>query len=129
MGLVLDEIIGPDEPGEAVPEWELEDVELNGESWNLRLFWNDRSERWTIDMEKGDETRIQRGIKMVPNFPLGWHNTGREPEGVVLMLVDFGGEGREACTYEGLGHRWKLCSFTDDGEADTTSSPYTFTVP
>lgn len=116
MALVMDEIIGPDAPTEAVSEWILEDVDLGGVAWNLRLCWNDRAERWQLDMEQVDGDRAQYGIRMVPNWPLGASNIGRQPEGVLLVLFDFGDDdARDQCTYEGLGHRWKLVTFVDDG--------------
>ncbi len=130
MGFVLDEVIGPDEPEEQAVEWIVEDVDLAGVAWDLRLYWNDRVERWQIDMVEVDGTRAQYGIRMVPDFPLGWFNVGREPEGVILVLLDFGDdEAREQCTFEGLGYRWKLCTLVDDGEPVDDSRPWTITAP
>ncbi|MGD8501317.1 MAG: hypothetical protein PVJ86_11760 [Phycisphaerales bacterium] len=130
MTYVLDEILSPDEPEEQANEWVLEDVDLEGVAWDLRIYWNDRAERWQLDMEEVDGDRVQRGIRMVPDFPLGYYNTGRQPLNVILVLLDFGDdEARDACTYEGLGYRWKLCVLTDDGTEETEDKGYTITVP
>ena len=127
---VLQDIIGPDEPPEPTPEWELQDVELDGEAWNLRLFWNDRAERWQMDMVSADGTRAIYGTRMVPNWPLGWFNTGRAPRDVTLILMDFADdEARDACTYDGMGWRWKLCTLVDDGTPDTTDRNWTYYDP
>ena len=130
MGLVLQDIIGPDAPASQSSEWVIDDVDLGGVAWNLRLFWNDRAERWQIDMEEVDGTRRILGLRMVPNWPLGWFYTGRCPTGVVLVLMDFGDdEARDQCTYDGMGHRWKLCTLVDDGEPVVAEHNWTASVP
>jgi hypothetical protein len=139
MALSLEKYLDPVEPEEAVPEYIYEDVDLGGESWNYRLFWNDRSERYQIDIWPTPEEALAEdetdkggvtGKKLVPNYPIAWANTGRKPPNGSIMLLDTGDpQAREQCTYEGLGHRWKLCWIADDGVAATEDSIYTITVP
>jgi len=77
-----------------------------------------------------DGTRRILGLRMVPNWPLGWFYTGRCPTGVVLVLMDFGDdEARDQCTYDGMGHRWKLCTLVDDGEPVVAEHNWTASVP
>lgn len=130
MTLIIDKILDPFEPVEAVREWIFEDVDLAGVSWNYRLIWNDRAERWDIDVYDSDGVKAIRGKRLVPNYPLFWANTGRRPEGGYLMLHDTGDpEAREQCTYEGLGYRWQLVWLVDDGLDAAVVRPWSITVP
>lgn len=130
MTLIIDKILDPFEPVEAVREWVFEDLDLGGVSWNYRLHWNDRAERWGIDVYDDDGTKAIYGKRLVPNYPLFWANTGRRPEGGYLMLLDTGDpEAREQCTYEGLGYRWQLVWLVDDGIDTTPARPWSITVP
>ena len=110
MTLALDKYLDPVEPAEQVPSYIYEDVDLGGVSWNYRLFWNDRSERWQIDLWTSDLEKEIRGLKLVPNYPIAWANTGRNPVNGFIMLLDTGDPtAADQCTYDGLGWRWKLC--------------------
>jgi hypothetical protein len=123
-------VLQPDEPVEAHPVWEYDDVELGGVAYHLRMRWNERQERWQLDIEAADSSRAVRGFKMVPNYPLGWRHTGRIPEGGFLMLVDMGDdEARAQCGYEDLGWRFKLLWIDDaDVPAADTDRSWTITV-
>jgi hypothetical protein len=130
MALIIDKILDPVEPAEAVREWIFEDIDLGGVSWNYRLYWNERAERWNIDVYSSDDTKAIRGKRLVPNYPLFWANTGRRPEGGYLMLQDTGDpEAREQCTYDELGFRWQLVWLVDDGLDAAEDRPWTITVP
>jgi hypothetical protein len=130
MTLVIDTILDPLEPLEQVPEYIFEDIDLGGVSWNYRLRWNDRAERWTIDVYSSDGEKAIYGKRLVPNYPLFWANTGRRPEGGYLMLYDTGdASAAEQCTYDGLGHRWQLVWLVDDGTDAPADRPWTITVP
>lgn len=130
MTLFIDKVLDPFEPVEAVPEWIFEDVDLGGVSWNYRIYWNDRAERYVIDVYDSDGIKAIRGKRLVPNYPLFWAHTGRRPEGGFLMLYDTGDPAaREQCTYEGLGYRWQLVWLVDDGEDTTPARPWSITVP
>jgi hypothetical protein len=130
MAYIIDTILDPLEPIEQVREYVFEDIDLGGVSWNYRLHWNDRAERWHIDVYTSDGTKAIHGKRLVPNFPLFFGNTGRRPEGGFLMLYDTGDvHAREQCTYEGLGHRWQLLWMVSDGEDDTPDRPWAITVP
>jgi hypothetical protein len=130
MALTLEKYLDPVEPVEQVPEYTYEDIDLGGVSWNYRLLWNDRSERWQIYVWSSDGTKEINGVKVVPNYPLMWAQTGRRPENGYIYLLDTGDDdGRDQCTYEGLGHRWKLCWLDDDGVAAAEDRPWSITVP
>jgi hypothetical protein len=139
MAYALESYLDPVEPEEQVPEYILEDVDLGGESWNYRLFWNDRSDRWQIDFWPTLTEELAEGVtdkggvtgkRLVPNYPIGWAHTGRIPPNGFIMLLDTGdSSAAEQCTYEGLGHRWKLCWIADDGVPVVTTNPWTITVP
>lgn len=129
MSWNLDKYLDPVDPAEAVRSYIYEDIDLGGVSWNYRLLWNDRAERWTIDIWTSDDEKAIYGKRLVPNYALFWANTGRRPEGGFIYLLDTGDpDGAEQCTYEGLGNRWKLCWFVDGG-ADPSTESYTITVP
>ncbi len=130
MALIIDKVLDPVDPDENVPEYLFEDIDLGGESWNYRLRWNDRAERWTIDVYSSDGTKAIYGKRLVPNYLLNWAHTGRRPEGGVMMLLDTGDpEADEACTFDGLGNRWKLVWLVDDGLTPAATRPWTITVP
>ncbi len=130
MTLIIDKVLDPFEPVEAVREWIFEDLDLGGVSWTYRLHWNDRAERWSIDVYTDDGEKAIYGKRLVPNYPLFWANTGRRPEGGYLMLHDTGDpEAREQCTYEGLGYRWQLVWLVDDGLDADPVRPWTITAP
>ncbi len=129
MTLVLDKFLDPVDPRDQVPSYVYEDVDLGGVSWNYRLFWNDRSERWQIDIWTSDLAREIYGLKLVPNYAIAWANIGRNPEGGFIMLLDTGDpDAAEQCTYDGLGNRWKLCWITIDEDAEE-DRPWSITVP
>lgn len=130
MTLIVDRYLDPIEPDEQVGEYVYEDIDLAGVSWNYRLFWNDRAERWQMDVWTTDLSKEIRGKRLVPNYPLFWAHTGRRPVGGYLMLVDTSDQSAgDACTYDGLGWRWKLCWLTDDGVTVASTRPWTITVP
>jgi len=137
MALSLEKYLDPVEPDEQVPEYIYEDVDLGGESWNYRLYWEDRSARWYIyiwptadeDLAEGETDRGGvSGKKLVPNFPIAWAHTGRRPPNGVIMLLDTGDPAAVApCTFDGLGNRWKLCWLADDGVPASTDRPWVIT--
>lgn len=130
MTYIIDKYLDPVDPEENVPSYIYEDVDLNEVSWNYRLYWNDRAERWAIDVYTSDGDKAIYGKRMVVNYPLFWANTGRRPEGGYFMLYDTSDPtGSEQCTFEGLGNRWKLCWIVDDGLDAATPPPWTITVP
>lgn len=129
MAFVIEKQLDPVEPAEQVPEYEYTDIDLGGESWNYRLFWNDRAERWQIDLEN-DDGRAIRGERLVPNYPIGWAHTGRRPSNGYLMLYDTADDdGRTQCTYEGLGNRWQLVWLEDDGTDAANVRPWSISLP
>lgn len=130
MTLIIDKVLDPIEPAQQVPEWIFEDVDLGGVSWNYRLYWNDRAERWNIDVYDSEGVKAVRGKRLVPNYPLFWAQTGRRPEGGFLMLLDSGDpDARDQCTYDELGFRWQLIWLVDDGLDTDPVRPWTITVP
>lgn len=130
MTLEIDKYLDPVDPDDHVPEYVYEDLDLGGVSWNYRIFWNDRAERWNLDVWTSDGTKAIYGKRLVPNYPLNWAHTGRRPEGGYMMLLDTGDpDGTDQCTYEGLGNRWRLCWLVDDGVDTTAARPWTITVP
>ena len=130
MAATVDKFLDPLEPEEMVPIYEYEDIDLSGVSWNYRLTWNDRAERWTIDVWSSDGKKAIYGKRLIPNYPLFWANEGRRPEGGYILLWDTGDpEADEQCTYEGLGNRWILCWMVDDGSTTTSDRPWAITLP
>lgn len=130
MTQIIDRYLDPIEPEEQVPEYVYEDLDLGGVSWNYRLLWNDRAERWQLDVYTSDGEKRINGTRLVPNYALNYAHTGRRPEGGYMVLLDTGDpEAREQCTYDGLGHRWKLCWLVDDGTDVPPVRPWTITVP
>lgn len=130
MGYLIDQYLDPVDPVEAVREYIYEDIDLGGDSWNYRIYWNDRAERWVMDVYSSDGNKAVYGKRMVPNYPLFWANTGRRPEGGFIMLYDTGDpKGSEPCSYEGLGNRWKICWLVDDGSEVSSDRPWVITIP
>jgi hypothetical protein len=133
MALELEKYLDPVEPVEQVQEYVYEDIDLGGESWNYRILWNDRAERWSIDVydsEEDDDQRRVNGTRLVPNWPINFNHTGRIPTNGFIMLLDAGDPAAaEPCTYEGFGHRWKLCWIADDGVDVEEDRPWSITVP
>lgn len=130
MALKPEKVLDPYLPEEQVPEYEYNEVDLAGVAWNYRLFWNNRSERWQIDLWTSDGEKAVYGEKLVPNYPIAWAHTGRNPVGGRVMLWDTGDpDAREQCTYEGLGHRWLLVWAVDDGTDVDTPRPWSITLP
>jgi hypothetical protein len=136
MTAVIDRILDPYLPEEQVQEYIFEDVDLGGESWNYRLFWNDRAERWQLDVwtsELGDDgkpTKAVYGTRAVPAYPLNFNHTGRIPPDGAMVLIDTADpSSRDQCTYDGLGHRWQLAWVIDDGVEEPDESIYVITVP
>jgi len=132
----VDILLDPIEPDDRTQEYLFEDVDLGGESWNYRLFWNDRSERWQIDVytsELGDDGRPVKavyGTKLVPAYPINFNHTGNIPTGGLLVLLDTSDpDAREQCTYDGLGYRWLLAWLVDDGTTVPSTRPWVITVP
>lgn len=133
MAFELEKYLDPVEPVEQVREYVYEDIDLGGESWNYRLLWNVRAEAWSIDVydsEEGDAQRRVNGTRLVPNQPINFNHTGRIPVNGFIMLLDTGDpKAKDRCTYDGLGHRWKLCWIADDGEDIEEDRPWSITVP
>ena len=123
-------ILEPYQPESFHPVWEFEAVELNDVAFGYRIHWNARQERYSIDVYTPDRSRGMYGIKMVPNFPLGFKHTGRRPDGGYLMLVDQAGDGSDPCGYEDLGHRF-LLMWVDSADmtAVAASENWTITLP
>jgi hypothetical protein len=128
MTLQIDRYLDPLEPVDLAREYIYNDVDLAGVAWNYRLHWNDRAERWQLDVWTTDGTKAIYGKRLVPNYPLLWAHTGRRPEGGDLVLIDTGDStGAEQCTFDGLGWRWKLAWIVDDGVAAVSTRPWVIT--
>lgn len=86
------EVTGP-EPGELTPHVE-QTTELDGVEFGLRLRWNDREQRWYLDLSDVDGAPILLGVKLVANWSLlrTLADDGRRPRGE-LVVVDTTGEG------------------------------------
>lgn len=77
---------------QGVPFW-MQRTTLDGRDYNLRFAWNQREERWYLDIADGDDTAILTGLKLVTNWPLlrAYHADHRVPPGelaVFTMLPD-----------------------------------------
>lgn len=130
MAWIIDKYLDPVEPEETVRSYVYEDIDLGGASWNYKVWWNERAERWSIDIWSSDGTKAIYGKRLVPNWPIFGYNTGRNPENGIIVLYDTGDPAAtDQCGYEELGHRWKLCWFVDDGTDAAETVPWSISTP
>ena len=73
---------------QGIPFW-VQRTTLDGRDYNLRFAWNQREERWYLDLADGDGTAILSGLKLVTNWPLllAYHADPRVPPGELIVLT------------------------------------------
>lgn len=89
---------------------DLEDI-----AYVLRLDWNERSERWHLDIFDADETPLKVGLPLNINSDIiGRFADTRLPPGLI-MLYDTSGQNEEAGR-DDLGDRCMLLYYTSEDE-------------
>lgn len=83
-------------------------MQLDGEYHTLTLRWNDRAERWYMDIGDGEGVRTASGIALVAGVPLTahLHATAGVPPGV-FFCIDTADEGLDPGLTD-LGVRMQL---------------------
>lgn len=90
-----------------VPAFEY-DVDLEGRTYHLALYWNPRAELWHMNIFTDARVPLVLGLPLVSNFPLllSYRSILELPPGEMVM-VDLAGEGASA-TRDNLGTRVQL---------------------
>lgn len=67
---------------------------LDGRDYNMRFAWNERAERWHLDIMTDTGELLVAGIKLVANWPLlrFYHSDSRLPPGE-LSVIDLTPDG------------------------------------
>lgn len=62
---------------------------LDGREYNLRFAWNQRIERWFLDINDGDGVPIVLGLKLTSNWPLlrAYRYDPRVPPGELAAMT------------------------------------------
>lgn len=90
-------------------------MNLDGENYLLRIFWNTRDESWYMDIFSPDKLPILCGLKLVVNYDFtGTYVQDNIPPGMFLLYDDTN-IGKECGRYE-LGVRCILIYITADDE-------------
>jgi hypothetical protein len=88
-------------------------VELEGQTYGLKLIWNFRAEAWFLSLYDADGQAIVHGIRLVTDYPLGKRfKDSRMPPGT-FQIQDTSGERRDPNSAD-LGRRALLYYFTAD---------------
>ena len=83
--MALREIPFPDSP-----RW-VQDVQLDGAVYTIRMSWNTRGGLWLMDLETADGDRIVSGVRLVLGYPLiGFIRDDRLPPGDFFVLCPSG---------------------------------------
>lgn len=45
-------------------------ISLEGQSWQLTFYWNERCSQWHMDIRMEDQTPILLGYALVPQYPM-----------------------------------------------------------
>lgn len=45
-------------------------ITLEGISWQLTFYWNDRCSQWNMDLRQEDQTPVLLGYSLVPQYPM-----------------------------------------------------------
>ncbi len=74
---------------------------LDGKDYNFRMKWNERSQRWHMNIYADDETPLVLGIKLVANWPLirYYQYNPDVPQGA-LIAVDLSNDGSPPGLYD-----------------------------
>lgn len=88
-------------------------VVLGGNSYRLRIFWNERFAYWSMDVLEADETPILLGLKLVENYPIcARFQDARLPTGQLFMLRENGSNARTS--FDELGVNVNLYYYEPD---------------
>ncbi len=76
-------------------------VRLDGRDFNLRMLWNEREERWYLDIKTDADVPLAMGIKIITNRPLTrfYLYDKRLPQGL-LMAHDLTNDGSPPGIYD-----------------------------
>jgi hypothetical protein len=99
-----------DEPDQIV------DIELDGNPYRLRVFWNDRFGYWALSVYTVSDVIILSAVKMVQDYPLiGRFADTRLPGGDLIFLREKGSALRPS--YDDIGVTHNLYYYRPDAPA------------
>ncbi len=89
-------------------------TKLDGRDYNLRFAWNQRAERWTLDILDEAAVPIVSGIKLVTNFPLlrSYQWDPDVPPGKLLVMTLTQDRSPPGFYDLGIGRRCELTYFS-----------------
>jgi hypothetical protein len=93
-------------PLRSYPDYVLQ-TDLDGQTYTLRVRWNQRAEWWSLDLATVDGTPIVSGRKLVTCWPLLRRVVHASRPPGELYLLDLQQRGEEP-TYDELGARFAL---------------------
>jgi hypothetical protein len=68
------------------------EVELDEETFNLRLFWNDKDNTWYLSISDSEEEPILEGQRLVVGMPVLRHIVDRRRPFGELIAIDTSGQ-------------------------------------
>ena len=85
-------------------------VTLDGRDYNLRFAWNQRLERWYLDIRDGADVSLLVGLKLVTNWPLllAYHHDERLPAGELVVMTSLPDNSPPGYMDLGVGLRCEL---------------------
>lgn len=101
---------------QGIPFW-VQRTTLDGRDYNLRFAWNQREERWYLDINAGDDTPLLVGVKLVTNWPLllGRHADPRLPDGELMVRTTLRDDSPPGLNDMGFGLRCELLYISPNG--------------
>jgi len=83
---------------------------LDGRDFNFRFAWNQRLERWYLDIRDGADVPLLVGLKLVTNWPLlqAYHHDERLPPGELVVFTSLPDTSPPGYMDLGIGLRCEL---------------------
>ena len=90
-------------------------VELDGESFRLRFYWNSREEKWYMDILNIDDEAILTNVAMVIEYLLltQYKHIADLPKGNFILLDLESNPSTGGVTFDNLGRRYQLVFFSN----------------
>lgn len=87
-------------------------VNLSGTAFTFRFLWNERDNRWYMDVKTnaGEKT----SIRIIPNDRLLGENSPVTAAGDFMLLSTEINADPEKMEYADFGNKWKLCWVTEE---------------
>lgn len=94
----------------------VQDIELNGELFNLLISWNARQEAWYFDIRDSDKNNIIAGIRLVPSYLLLFQFQYNQnlPKGDFYLLDLEQNPKTSDLTFNNLNERYVFYFLTDE---------------